>query len=59
MQLNIEEQIPITARVYHDFQIGIPKDVRDVWGIQIGDVIEIYATTKGAFIRKRENKGGE
>ena len=61
MQLNIEEQIPITTKFYRNNMVLIPATVRSFLEWNEGDELQIYATTKGIFIKNAQNKdkGGE
>lgn len=52
MQLNIEEQLPISTKIYKNNLIMIPISARNLLNWNEGDKLELYPTTKGIFITK-------
>lgn len=58
MNLNIEGQIPIISKIYRGQQIYMPVDIQEALKWNVGDKIEMFATTEGIFLRK-QIKGGE
>ena len=54
MNLEIEEQIPLKIKLSSQCQIAIPKDIRTFLNWQGEDELELYATTKGLFMKKGE-----
>ena len=56
MQLNIEEQIPIKTKIYKFDRVMIPATVKRALNWEVGDELELYATTKGIFVTKTQKK---
>jgi AbrB family looped-hinge helix DNA binding protein len=52
MQLQIEEQIPISVKMFSNNYIFIPREIRDNLHWRAGDTLKVYATKKGIFINK-------
>lgn len=52
---NIGETLGIIRRFDDLGRICIPKEIRKTLSINDGDAVEIFATRRGIFIRKKED----
>ena len=54
MQIQIEDQIPTPIKMFSNHYIAIPKNIRNALNWKGGDMLSIYATKKGIFLKKEE-----
>lgn len=54
MQINIKGQLPINIKLLKNNLISIPIDFRTNLGWKEGDILEVYGTPNGLFVRKKE-----
>lgn len=52
---NLGETLGIIRRLDDLGRVVIPKEIRKSLSIKNGDAVEIFATQRGIFIKKKEN----
>ena len=56
MEINLEEIVPKRTKLSTSYQIFLPIEMRDFFGWDGGQLLEIYPTRRGIFITERSEK---